>query len=134
MEELNKTIKFLIKQNSKYKLNRNLYVLQCTSTYPTLDQEANLNVINSISKIKNVTPGYSDHTIGNLALKIAYSMGAQVLEFHFTDTRKNKTFRDQNFKTKQRLLVRSAEFKSLYSASRTTVVLVVNLSLFVLLR
>lgn len=94
MEELNKTIKFLIKQNSKYKLKRNLSILQCTSTYPTFDEETNLNVINTISKNKNITPGYSDHTIGNLALKIAYSMGAQILEFHFTDTRKNKTFRD----------------------------------------
>ena len=94
MEELYKTINFLIKQNSKYKSKENLSVLQCTSTYPTLDNETNLDVINSISKNKNVTPGYSDHTIGNLALKIAYSMGAQVLEFHFTDTRKNKTFRD----------------------------------------
>lgn len=94
MKELNKTIKFLIKQNSKYKLKKNLTVLQCTSTYPTLDNETNLNVINSLSKNKHITLGYSDHTVGNLALKIAYSMGAQVLEFHFTDTRKNKIFRD----------------------------------------
>ena len=94
IEEVNKTIKFLIKQNSKYKLKKNLSVLQCTSTYPTIDEETNLNVINTILKNKNITPGYSDHTLGSLALKIAYSMGAQVLEFHFTDTRKNKSFRD----------------------------------------
>ena len=29
-----------------------------------------------------------------MALKSAYTLGAQILEFHFTDTRKNKIFRD----------------------------------------
>ncbi len=94
LKEVNQTIKFIKSKNSKYKLKKNLSILQCTSTYPTLDEEANLNVIKTLSKIKNITPGYSDHTIGSLALKTAYSLGAQVLEFHFTDTRKNKTFRD----------------------------------------
>ena len=68
--------------------------MQCTSSYPTADIEANLKVITSLAKNKNITVGYSDHTIGSLALKSAYTLGAQVLEFHFTDTRKNKIFRD----------------------------------------
>ena len=94
LKEVNQSIKFIKSKNPKYKLKKNLSVLQCTSTYPTLDEEANLNVVKTLSKIKNITPGYSDHTIGSLALKTAYSLGAQVLEFHFTDTRKNKNFRD----------------------------------------
>jgi len=94
MKEINETIKFLIERNRKYKSSNNLSVLQCTSTYPTEDQDANLRVIKSLKKNKNITAGYSDHTIGSLALLTAYSLGAQVLEFHFTDTRKNKTFRD----------------------------------------
>ena len=48
----------------------------------------------SRKKNKNITVGYSDHTVGDLALKSAYTLGAQILEFHFTDTRKNQTFRD----------------------------------------
>ena len=94
INEVYQAIKFLIKKNPKYKLKKNLSILQCTSMYPTKDEEANLNVIKTLSKFKNITPGYSDHTSGSLALKTAYSLGAQVLEFHFTDTRKNKTFRD----------------------------------------
>ena len=31
---------------------------------------------------KKITAGYSDHTIGSLALKSAYTLGAKVLEFH----------------------------------------------------
>ena len=94
LREINDTINFLIKQNKKYKSKEYLSILQCTSSYPTADIEANLKVITSLAKNKNITVGYSDHTIGSLALKSAYTLGAQVLEFHFTDTRKNKIFRD----------------------------------------
>ena len=38
--------------------------------YPANDDEANL-LLSLISQ-KNITPGYSDHTIGSLALKSAY--------------------------------------------------------------
>ena len=38
--------------------------------------------------------GYSDHTEGTLALRIAFSMGAKILEFHFTNSREGKDFRD----------------------------------------
>ena len=38
--------------------------------------------------------GYSHHNKGDLALIAAYLMGAKILEFHFTDNRKGKTFRD----------------------------------------
>jgi N-acetylneuraminate synthase/N,N'-diacetyllegionaminate synthase len=41
-----------------------------------------------------VAVGYSDHTEGGLAVRIAAGMGADVLEFHFTDSREGKGFRD----------------------------------------
>ena len=94
MREVDQTINFIIKNNRKYHKSENLSVMQCTSSYPTDDLEANLRVITNLSKRKDITAGYSDHTLGSLALKTAYSLGAQVLEFHFTDTRKNKSFRD----------------------------------------
>ena len=68
--------------------------MQCTSTYPTIDKDINLKTIKNFVDKKNLTAGYSDHSIGSLALKSAYTLGAKVLEFHFTDTRKNKKFRD----------------------------------------
>ena len=51
-------------------------------------------MIKTYLKQKNITVGYSDHTLGNTALLAAFTLGAKVLEFHFTDTRKNKIFRD----------------------------------------
>ncbi len=93
LKEVQTTANFLKKINSKYNSKNFLAIMQCTSSYPTNDDEANLLAITNFTK-KNITPGYSDHTIGSLALKSAYILGAQILEFHFTDTRKNKKFRD----------------------------------------
>ena len=94
ISEIKKTIKFIQKQNPKYKNKNNLAVLQCTSTYPTTDNEINLNCIGTLKKETEMTVGYSDHSLGDLALKAAYIKGAEVMEIHFTDTRKNKKFRD----------------------------------------
>lgn len=108
LSEIKETIKFIQKENSKYKDKNYLSLLQCTSTYPTIDSELNLNVIKSLKKNTNLTVGYSDHSVGDLALKIAYSYGAEILEFHFTDNRKGKKFRDHkislNFKETKNLI------------------------------
>ena len=94
LKEIKNTIKFLRQQNKKYKQENYLALLQCTSSYPTDDREVNLNVINTLKQSTNLPVGYSHHNKGDLALITAYLMGAQILEFHFTDTRKRKTFRD----------------------------------------
>ena len=94
INEIKDSIKFIQEQNSIYKNKENLAVLQCTSTYPTIDEEANLRAINTLKSETGMTVGYSDHTLGNEALKIAYICGAQVMEFHFTDSREGKIFRD----------------------------------------
>jgi len=41
-----------------------------------------------------LTTGYSHHAEDPLALDVAVVMGAGILEFHFTDTREGKVFRD----------------------------------------
>lgn len=87
-------IEFIQNQNSLYEDPNYLGVLQCTSMYPISDKDAHLNVIPRLKQLTGLTTGYSDHTIGFDALRTAYSLGAEILEFHFTDTRKNKDFRD----------------------------------------
>ncbi len=94
LREIKDAIEFIQKQNKIYKKKSHLAILQCTSSYPTLDAEVNLNVIKTIKKVTKLTVGYSHHNKGDLALLAAYLTGAEILEFHFTDSRKNKTFRD----------------------------------------
>ena len=71
-----------------------LAILQCTSMYPINPDQANLDVIKTYKSKTGLTVGYSDHTIGTKALSYAFAMGAEILEFHFTDNNKNRDFRD----------------------------------------
>jgi sialic acid synthase SpsE len=69
-------------------------LMQCTSMYPIPDADANLRAMETLAGIERVWVGYSDHTVGVEALISAAAMGARVLEFHFTDQREGRTFRD----------------------------------------
>ena len=108
INEVCQTVKFIQKQNPIYKNKNYLSLLQCTSTYPTLDKEINLETIKNLKDATKLTVGYSDHSLGDLALKIAYANGAEILEFHFTDSRKGKIFRDHkislNYKETKKLI------------------------------
>jgi N-acetylneuraminate synthase len=61
-------------------------VLHCTSLYPTKDEDANLRNINFLKeRFPEVEVGYSDHTLGIDAGIVAASMGASLIEKHFTN-------------------------------------------------
>ena len=93
-DEVLESINYLQNVNPVYMDKNYLAVLQCTSMYPIRYKDANLSVIQTLKQLTNLTVGYSDHTEGMKALCYAHSMGAEILEFHFTDTRKGKEFRD----------------------------------------
>jgi len=93
-DEVKETVNFLRKENRLYEGSKNLAILQCTSMYPIQDKDANLEVISLYKKELDVVVGYSDHTTGTEAVEVAYLLGAEVLEMHFTDKREGKVFRD----------------------------------------
>ena len=92
--EVMDTIKYIQLNNQIYNSHENLAILQCTSMYPIKSNDANLSVMQRFSTLTNLTVGYSDHTEGVDALQISVAMGAQILEFHFTDSREGKECRD----------------------------------------
>jgi len=94
LEEVNKSIEFLRSSNEIYYDYNHLAILQCTSMYPIELGDSNLNVMKSYKDKFNVAVGYSDHTVGTKAVEIAYSLGAEIIEMHFTDQREGKEFRD----------------------------------------
>lgn len=94
MEEVQQSVAYIRNCNSFYHNSTALCVLQCTSMYPIQESDAHLNVMHNYKKHFETQVGYSDHTIGMRALELAAVMGAEVLEFHFTDTREGKNFRD----------------------------------------
>ncbi len=87
-------VRFIQSANPAYKSSDMLALLQCTSMYPIPPDDANLSVMKRLKTLTGLTVGYSDHTEGSKALYYAAAMGAEILEFHFTDSREGKTFRD----------------------------------------
>lgn len=65
-------------------------ILHCILAYPTSPEDANLGMIKSLRNLfPNHVIGYSDHTQfdgDGTALALAFELGAQILEKHFSDT------------------------------------------------
>ncbi len=59
-------------------------LMHCTSSYPTKAMEVNLNRMLALSETFNLPVGFSDHTIGSAAAVQAVTLGACMLEKHFT--------------------------------------------------
>ncbi|MEQ8473573.1 MAG: N-acetylneuraminate synthase family protein [Marinoscillum sp.] len=93
-EEVMEAVGYIQNLDQRYESPEFLAILQCTSMYPIPNDCAHLNVMKSFRTMTSLPVGYSDHTEGSGALEIAVAMGAQILEFHFTDSREGKTFRD----------------------------------------
>jgi len=93
MREIKETISFIKSRNNFYKNRENIAILQCTSSYPANNNEINLNVINNYKKL-GYPVGYSHHNKSSYPLEAAYTLGYEIFEFHFTDTRRKKIFRD----------------------------------------
>lgn len=64
--------------------SKELFVLQCTTNYPSIINDANLKCMKTIKSACNVEVGYSDHVIGNFACYAAVALGAKIIEKHFT--------------------------------------------------
>ena len=59
-------------------------ILHCTTQYPTLFEDVNLNAMLSIKEKFGYDVGYSDHTKGIEVPIAAVALGATVIEKHFT--------------------------------------------------
>ena len=86
-------IKDAVKLISKY--NKKIVIMHCILCYPTKMQDANLKSITLLKKkFPKIPIGFSDHTLGTLAPTIASSLGASVIEKHFTINKKLKKSAD----------------------------------------
>jgi N-acetylneuraminate synthase/N,N'-diacetyllegionaminate synthase len=120
LDEVEQTIAFIRNENSIYADPEYLAVLQCTSMYPIGFADANLSVMETYRKVFQLPVGYSDHTEGSKALVTAASMGADILEFHFTDSREGKEFRDHKVSlTKEEVWELIAEIKDISTLKGT---------------
>ena len=82
LNDVTGAVKLIRKYNSKFIL------MQCNTNY-TANMEnfnfLNLNVLKDYKKKFNVITGLSDHTKGDLSVTVAVTLGAKVIEKHFTN-------------------------------------------------
>lgn len=68
--------------------NDNICLFHCVLSYPTKNEDANLNIIRHLKQVyPDITIGFSDHTLPDPCMTIlttAYLLGAEVIEKHFT--------------------------------------------------
>lgn len=83
LSEVDKALRALKESGCK-----NIVVLHCVLSYPTIPENANLRVIETLKKdFPHVRVGYSDHVAPDdtmITLSTAYLLGAEVIEKHFT--------------------------------------------------
>jgi N,N'-diacetyllegionaminate synthase len=85
---------YIVKAIGKKETEKRISLLHCVTSYPVEDKFANLRSVEYLIKNSKLTVGYSDHTLGNEACIAAVTMGAKVIEKHFTINKKFSKFRD----------------------------------------
>ena len=76
-------IKMMVNFINSNRRNKNIAFLNCTSEYPPIYEDINLNFIPKLKKIcKGYKIGHSDHTNDNYTSFGAVSLGAKIIEKH----------------------------------------------------
>ena len=92
--------------------NSQVALLKCTSAYPAPPNEMNLRTIPDMARRFRTPVGLSDHTLGITVPVTAVSLGACIVEKHFTLSRHNPG-PDSSFS------LEPSEFKEMVAAIRT---------------
>lgn len=85
MPEVKKAIEWIRKAG-----NDKIIALHCTSNYPCPYDEVNMNAMKTMMDELDCLIGYSDHTLGTEIPILARSMGACLIEKHYTLDKKMK--------------------------------------------
>ena len=79
LEEVREAIDWINGQN-----NNDIVLMHCTSNYPTAFEDVNMQAMITLKNTFAYPVGYSDHTLGIVVPIMATSLGASVIEKHFT--------------------------------------------------
>lgn len=63
--------------------NKQLALLKCSSAYPAVSKDMNLNTMVDMKKQFEIPIGLSDHSLGSLGAVTAVALGANIIEKHF---------------------------------------------------
>jgi len=85
MKEVEQAVKTIRKTG-----NNKIFLMQTITQYPSPIEQANLKVLETFQKKFGLNVGYSDHSLGDLIVLASITLGASVIEKHFTLDRKSK--------------------------------------------
>lgn len=94
LEMVNKLLDFIKQDCQVSDLKDRLALLHCISSYPAPENELNLRAITEYRRKYSFTIGYSDHCLGIDSCVVAASLGARIIEKHFTLDHNYSSFRD----------------------------------------
>ena len=77
--EIQDAVDVMLKNN-----NENIIILHCNTIYPTPVEAVNLKAMKTLMAVFDYPIGYSDHTLGIHISLAAVTLGAKVIERHFT--------------------------------------------------
>ena len=83
IDEIKRTVSLIQKIG-----NKDIAILHCTTMYPTPYNKVNMSFLKTLKETFDFPIGYSDHTIGIEIPIMAVSLGATIIEKHFTLDRK----------------------------------------------
>ena len=93
--------------------NKQIAILQCTTNYPSQNEDANIRAMVAMGESLDLIYGYSDHIEENYACYAAVALGAKIIEKHFT---LNRTLPGPDHKASLNV----GEFKTLIDGIRKT--------------
>ena len=85
LSDIEDAVKVILKNN-----NKKIIILHCNTLYPTPKEAVNLKAIETLEQAFKFPIGFSDHTLGIHISLAAVSMGARVIEKHFTLNKKDE--------------------------------------------
>ena len=81
LEDIENALNVFLSEGIK---KEDIYILHCSTEYPTPMKDVNLLAMLDIKNKFNVEIGYSDHTLGIEVPTAAVALGAKMIEKHFT--------------------------------------------------
>lgn len=78
IEEIDRAVEIMTEEKAEFA------ILQCTSSYPTKDEDVHLSVIPELAKRYNCVVGYSGHDKGISIPAASVCFGSKIIEKHFT--------------------------------------------------
>lgn len=93
LKDIDLVVKTIKKRHNRFA------ILKYVSSYPNPIEDLNLHSIKIIKDRYNCPVGFSDHTLGDLAAKVAVTQGATIIEKHFKLDEDNSSI-DSHFSMK----------------------------------